>query len=74
MEKKIKDLNFECYLLIFDNGVSKRKQYYSSFNRASEGMKYKYGNLHTKIYGISIDKKIELNAFGFPESEVEVDE
>ena len=71
MKKKIKRLSFDCYLLIFNDGFVIRKQFYSSFNRAKEGMKYKYGNQHTTIYGISISKKVELNAFGFPKSEVE---
>ena len=58
-------MKYDFYLLVFDNGVSKRNQVYSTFKRAREGMKYKYGNQHTKIYGIKIGKKTELNDYGF---------
>lgn len=64
-------MKFEFYLVIFDNGYQKHKKVYTSLGRALEGIKYKFGNNHTKLYGINASVKTELNDFGYPKKAIE---
>lgn len=61
---------FEFYLVIFDNGCRKHRKIYTSLGRALEGIKYKFGETHTKLYGINASVKTELNHYGYPEEVV----